>query len=266
MVEKTLSTGTLNLRFMQNARRPQGLAQVEPEQAHIKDDAEWEVSAETREAWGPSLIAARRREFLHTVVTYETSYLPFLFPSLPDTPVAADGSSLSLPNSLRPRGRRVFNKRGEEITQQASSSTTGATSSENTVSIDQEATEHTKKSRPHSISGIGKSAVTARQAKKYSKDPSKDAKNIIFDMTGVGTDLRQSSSVPVAVATPTTFLRPSGVDGPPELAKYSDPAESAGEVHSSTRATNSSKLKVKRSRTLGDPDKPKKKSKLTLIE
>lgn len=54
MVEKTLSTGTLNLRFMQNARRAHQLPRVEPEQAHVKDDAEWEVSPEIREAWGPS--------------------------------------------------------------------------------------------------------------------------------------------------------------------------------------------------------------------
>lgn len=51
-------------------------------------------------------------------VTYETSYLPFLFPSLHDTPAADGPSSLSPSNTLRPRGRRVFNKRGEEITQE----------------------------------------------------------------------------------------------------------------------------------------------------
>lgn len=51
-------------------------------------------------------------------VTYEMSYLPFLFPSLHDTPAADGSSSLSPSNTLRPRGRRVFNKRGEEITQE----------------------------------------------------------------------------------------------------------------------------------------------------
>jgi hypothetical protein len=52
MVEKLLSSGTLNLRFMQNARRAQQFPRAEPEQAHVKDDAEWEVSPEIREAWG----------------------------------------------------------------------------------------------------------------------------------------------------------------------------------------------------------------------
>lgn len=51
-------------------------------------------------------------------VTYETSYLPFLFPSLHDTPAADGPSSLSPSHTLHPRGRRVFNKRGEEITQE----------------------------------------------------------------------------------------------------------------------------------------------------
>jgi hypothetical protein len=55
MVEtlKTLSTGTLNLRFMQNARRAQQL-DVELEKAHVKDDAEWEVAPDIRKAWGNS--------------------------------------------------------------------------------------------------------------------------------------------------------------------------------------------------------------------
>jgi hypothetical protein len=52
--QKTLSTGTLNLRFMQNARRAQQLSgvDVELEKAHVKDEAEWEVSPEIRKAWG----------------------------------------------------------------------------------------------------------------------------------------------------------------------------------------------------------------------
>lgn len=51
MSRKTLSSGTLGLKFMQNARAKQ-LAHVEAEQAHVRDDAEWEVSKEIREGWG----------------------------------------------------------------------------------------------------------------------------------------------------------------------------------------------------------------------
>jgi hypothetical protein len=52
MAGKTLSNGTLNLRFMQNAARAKQLATAELEQAKVKDEAEWEVSKEVREAWG----------------------------------------------------------------------------------------------------------------------------------------------------------------------------------------------------------------------
>ena len=48
----TLSTGTLNLRFMRNAQRTQQLSGVQLEKAHVKDDAEWEVAPEIRNAWG----------------------------------------------------------------------------------------------------------------------------------------------------------------------------------------------------------------------
>ena len=52
MSGKTLSNGTLSLRFMQNAHRAKLQAQVEAAQAKIKDDAEWSVAPEVREAWG----------------------------------------------------------------------------------------------------------------------------------------------------------------------------------------------------------------------
>jgi hypothetical protein len=37
---------------MQNAHRAKQLAEVEAEQAQVKDEAEWEVAKEVREAWG----------------------------------------------------------------------------------------------------------------------------------------------------------------------------------------------------------------------
>lgn len=51
-MSKTLSNGTLSLRFMQNAQRAKQQAQVELEQAKIKDDAEWEMPQEVKDAWG----------------------------------------------------------------------------------------------------------------------------------------------------------------------------------------------------------------------
>lgn len=49
---KTLSAGTLNLKFMQNAIRSQQIQAVELPKAQVKDEGEWEVSREVREAWG----------------------------------------------------------------------------------------------------------------------------------------------------------------------------------------------------------------------
>ena len=53
MAAKTLSTSTLSLKFMQNAHRAKNLAEVQLEKAEVKDDGEWEVAQEIREAWGP---------------------------------------------------------------------------------------------------------------------------------------------------------------------------------------------------------------------
>jgi hypothetical protein len=52
MSRKTLSNGTLSLRFMQNAHRAKNLAEVEAERATVKDDGQWEVSQEVKQAWG----------------------------------------------------------------------------------------------------------------------------------------------------------------------------------------------------------------------
>jgi hypothetical protein len=52
MTTKTLSTSTLSLRFMQNAHRAKNLAHIEADKMQVKDDAEWHVAEEVREAWG----------------------------------------------------------------------------------------------------------------------------------------------------------------------------------------------------------------------
>ena len=52
MTSKSLSTGTLSLRFMQNAHRAKQLKEVELDRAEVKDDGMWEVSQAVRDAWG----------------------------------------------------------------------------------------------------------------------------------------------------------------------------------------------------------------------
>ena len=50
---KTISNGTMGLKFMQNALRQQKMKEVQQfEKAEVKDEGEWEVSKAVREAWG----------------------------------------------------------------------------------------------------------------------------------------------------------------------------------------------------------------------
>lgn len=49
---KPLSNTLLSLRFMQNANRAKQQAEVEAEQAKVKDEAEWSVPQSWRDAWG----------------------------------------------------------------------------------------------------------------------------------------------------------------------------------------------------------------------
>lgn len=70
MSGKTLSTGTLSLRFMQNAHRAKQLKEVEADRAQVKDDGEWEVAKEVREAWG---IASSSESASVTILSNHTS-------------------------------------------------------------------------------------------------------------------------------------------------------------------------------------------------
>ena len=56
MSKKTISTSTLSLRFMQNARRAQNLAHVELDKAEVHDDGKWEVNEEVKQAWGLTVV------------------------------------------------------------------------------------------------------------------------------------------------------------------------------------------------------------------
>ncbi|KAG1718671.1 hypothetical protein EDD22DRAFT_960142 [Suillus occidentalis] len=166
MVEtlKSLSTGTLNLRFMQNARRAQQL-DVELEKAHVKDEAEWEVAPDIRKAWGNS----DSNEDL-----YEKSYMPFLF------------------SETSCKGRRKFNKNGEESSKPAEV---------RTVTVEDEP----RKTKIKSISSSSGS--------KKLKEP---ASRVIYDNSKVGVDLgclSSSTSVPSASGS-NTFMKPAGVDDP----------------------------------------------------
>lgn len=104
---------------MQNAQRAKQLKEVEAERAPVKDDGHWEIKQEVRDAWGTGSSSS---SYVHCSVyddysiytsrqnvSHETSYLPFLF--------SGQATSTS-PEQHKPKGRRVFNKHGQEEVKQ----------------------------------------------------------------------------------------------------------------------------------------------------
>ncbi|KAJ6578675.1 hypothetical protein DFH09DRAFT_979938 [Mycena vulgaris] len=236
MAAKTLSTSTLSLKFMQNAHRAKNLAEVQLEKADVKDDGEWEVAQEIRDAWGPETTQA---------VSYEASYLPFLF--------AADTDATT---SATAKGRRAF-KRGMEVADeyQPVAPTPSPAASTSKPSGKLKSISSTLSGRPgpkKANSNSGPKGKTARQA--------------IYDSAGVGADLRSqkvapaqdnAAGLPSRPPPPGVFLKPAGVDEPAP-----GPAKSTA---SSAEDPADRKLKGKRAReptaesAEGDSGKKKKK-------
>lgn len=169
---KTLSNGTLALRFMQNAHRAKQLKEVELEKAQVKDSDEWSIPKEIQESWGKST---------SDPVSYEDSYLPFLFPTEPSS------SSSSAPT--RANGRRVF-KKGEEVTGKPSTETP----------------PQPTHSSPDSPQKKDK-RIDLKASSKVANRFNKTAKQAIFETGNVGTDLRPPPAS-------KGFLKPAGVDDP----------------------------------------------------
>ncbi|KAF9646146.1 hypothetical protein BDM02DRAFT_3100359 [Thelephora ganbajun] len=75
-MSKTLSNGTLGLRFMQNAQRARDNSELKPDKATLVDDAEWHIPQNARDAWTSAGTAAANSKWN---AVSEPSYLPFLF-------------------------------------------------------------------------------------------------------------------------------------------------------------------------------------------
>ncbi|KAF8263129.1 hypothetical protein EI94DRAFT_1598969 [Lactarius quietus] len=101
----TISKGTLNLRFMQNAQNSEQSLANESMESLIQDESRWEVAKEVRDAWGMG-----SEPLTSLAVIHEASYLPFVFPGRND----ASGSPQQ---DVKLRGRRTWNKRGQEVTE-----------------------------------------------------------------------------------------------------------------------------------------------------
>ncbi|KAJ7092415.1 hypothetical protein B0H15DRAFT_777429 [Mycena belliarum] len=203
MAAKALSTSTLSLKFMQNAHRAKNLAEVQLEKAEVKDDGEWEVAKEIRDAWGP--------ETTHSV-SYEASYLPFLFSDDAPTPAA--------------KGRRAF-KRGMEVAD-------GVRASLAPVAPPAASTSKPA-GRPKSISSTLSGRQPPKSANAKNGPRGKTARQAIYDNAGVGEDLRHNKnrSEPASLPTsapppslPNAFLKPAGIDEPAPV-KPSMPAAAA---------------------------------------
>jgi hypothetical protein len=58
VMSKTLSNGTLGLRFMQNAQRSKSASEGKPEKGGLADDTEWHVPQNVRDTWTSAGAAA----------------------------------------------------------------------------------------------------------------------------------------------------------------------------------------------------------------
>ncbi|KAJ3510243.1 hypothetical protein NMY22_g16028 [Coprinellus aureogranulatus] len=216
---KTLSAGTLNLKFMQNAIRSQQIQAVELPRAQVKDDGEWEVSREVREAWGLLKKNGESSSQSKEVDVHEDSYLPFLF--------QADDSEPSSSNGYK--GRRQFGKNGKEV--EAKPENEAQPTSEQ---MDDPENTKGRKVHPRPVSISGKSGGFLRGFDQLEKPANakvnrKTAKEMVFETTSGGpsehrpsmagvapadSDSRPSPATASATAAPAQFLKPAGVDEP----------------------------------------------------
>ncbi|KAJ6554365.1 hypothetical protein B0H19DRAFT_145633 [Mycena capillaripes] len=236
MAAKTLSTSTLSLKFMQNAHRAKNLAEVQLERAEVKDDGEWEVAKEIRDAWGPETTQS---------VSYEASYLPFLFTS--------DASDLDATPTANLKGRRAF-KRGREVADEYQPVSPAAPA---TTAKPPAASTSKSVGKPKQISSL--SGRAGSNSKKTPTAPKgKTARQAIYDSSGVGADLRapkvdpdastQSNNATSKPSLPNVFLKPAGVDEPAESTKSASASTSATKTPTLSSDSAERKPKVKRER------------------
>ncbi|KAJ4479406.1 hypothetical protein C8R41DRAFT_772055 [Lentinula lateritia] len=238
MSAKQLSSGTLSLKFMQNAQRAKQLKEVVLERAHVEDDGQWEIAKEIRESWGSTES--------NDTVFYESSYLPFIFPSTSSSSSADD----------IPKGRRVF-KRGKEATIESSS----PVKTETPVPPADSASDPSVRNQK----------LDTGTANLFIK---KSAKVAIFDTSRVGADLRpptnnilSTSSVQAPTSSKTGFLKPAGVDEPKASSSGAHTALVKEKISTTAREMKNKRERKSSATQAGieddTPKRKKKKSKIT---
>lgn len=181
---------------MQNAQRAKQQAQVELEQAKIKDEAEWEVSQEIKDAWG---IGSSKNASTSSVI-HESSYLPFLFAS--QSAGASDGETLA-----KPKGRRSFNTKGKEVETEKVA---------DEPAPDGDAPESQPSKRITSISGFRapKAASKSSKGKSVQELIREDATKREPAPLETDTPVPSPATSQPSRAPPASFMKPAGVDAP----------------------------------------------------
>jgi len=216
---------------MQNAQRAKQLKEVEFEKAAVKDDGQWEVPQEVRDAWG--LVSGSSAQS----VVHESSYLPFIFPSLTDSSAQPENPLMT----QRPKGRRTFDKKGREVTQDTVEPEPTSNASPQKEEKNASSESGSKKSRIHPRP-ISISDSSGKLLSGFPSKHTKTAKQVIYDNSGVGTDLRPPKPTYPVKSMPNVFLKPSGVDDPGDTKPY----EEASNSNAPSDADFSSRTRSKR--------------------
>ncbi|KAI9435790.1 hypothetical protein H4582DRAFT_621562 [Lactarius indigo] len=175
----TISKGTLNLRFMQNAQNAEQNLANESVESFVHDESRWEVAKEVRDAWGmgsePSSSLA---------VTHEASYLPFVFSGCND----ASGSPQE---AVKLRGRRTWNKRGQEVTEGEllSHDDSRGSPSARQVPMEEERQHHNASKRLTSISSFGPRSST-KDIERAKPRNTKSARELIREDVVAGSGIK----------------------------------------------------------------------------
>ncbi|KAL4254676.1 hypothetical protein ABKN59_004449 [Abortiporus biennis] len=214
-MSKGLSNGLMSLRFMQNAQRAKQQAQIDAEQAKVKDEAEWEVSQEVKDSWGIGKLAAEAET---SKITHEASYIPFMFSSSPsgnsfsDKKYLGSDEGVVAPSTIT--GRRAFDHGREIIPEPLAELKATAEEIVSISNIDNSKVKSGSSKRPTSISGFKAPLIT----KQKNTGRTKTAQMLIQEDNSLkGISSRAEVSQPIVSSsgpTTTSFLRPSGVDSP----------------------------------------------------
>ncbi|KAG9019872.1 hypothetical protein FRB90_000002 [Tulasnella sp. 427] len=216
MPPKTLSNGTMALKFMQKAalKAQNGeAAVVQLHQAKVVDEAEWDVGKEVRQAWGltsgDEKSAGPSGSNSSASIVYEASYLPFMYGQVDDDLADDDEESEVSHNLLATTTSRPG--RWSNLTKvEEPKSKSEQVDPERKHTEDEDAPEDLKdleppspsRNPPPAYSGDSRTTSSRKKGKrKFEEEKEEHEDSSALD----------SSS---AKASASGFLRPAGVDAP----------------------------------------------------